>query len=554
MVCAVLDEVAQRCASTAMCFNMHLAALAAYQAAVHPPVDQLRAAARGEHVSTLAFSEFGSRSHFWAPVSQERRNGDRRRPRRPQVVRDLGRRGRRLRGVDALERGQGARPSRCSTWCSADDAGLGVAGTWDALGMRGNASAPMTLREVSLPASRALTEPGQGLAMMLGAVLPIFNVGSAAISSASPRRPPRSRSGTSPTSAFEYSGMKLADLPNERARLAQMRIETDRARAYLAATLDALEQPGPTTMLHVLESKAAAAEAALTVTDTALRACGGAGVHQEPRPRARLPRRARRGGDGAHHRRAPRVHRPGAVRDGAVLMATTTPRPVVVGAVLYDPKVSVIWDIIRDFFEARGCPMDVVLYANYERQVDGAPRRARSTSPGTRRWPGSTRSAGRSGRCRAIAMRDTDRDRVSLVVVRGDRARSRRSPTCAGSTLAVGALDSPQATLIPLGLLQRAGLEPGRDVTVKRFDVLVGKHGDHVGGERDAFRCLERGEADASTVLDLNWKGWTKDGTIDPDAVADPRRPPTASITASSPCAPTSSPSARRAGSKPCSR
>ena len=46
--------------------------------------------------------------------------------------------------------------------------------------------------------------------------------------------------------------------------------------------------------------------------------------------------------------------------------------------------------------------------------------------------------------------------------------------------------------------------------------MLVGKHGDHVGGELDAFRCLERGEADASTVLDLVWKGWTKDGTADP--------------------------------------
>ena len=30
----------------------------------------LRAAAAGEHLSTLAWSERGSRSHFWAPVSQ----------------------------------------------------------------------------------------------------------------------------------------------------------------------------------------------------------------------------------------------------------------------------------------------------------------------------------------------------------------------------------------------------------------------------------------------------------------------------------------------------
>ena len=28
-----------------------------------------------------------------------------------------------------------------------------------------------------------------------------------------------------------------------------------------------------------------------------------------------------------------------------------------------------IWEIIREFFEENGCPMDVVLYTNYEMQV-----------------------------------------------------------------------------------------------------------------------------------------------------------------------------------------
>ena len=88
-------------------------------------------------------------------------------------------------------------------------------------------------------------------------------------------------------------------------------------------------------------------------------------------------------------------------------------------------------------------------------------------------------------------------------------------PTCAGKTVAVGAKDSPQATLIPLGLLQRQGLEPGRDLEVMRFDVLVGKHGDHIGGERDAFRALDSGAAAAAAMLDLNWETWTRDGTID---------------------------------------
>jgi phosphonate transport system substrate-binding protein len=190
-------------------------------------------------------------------------------------------------------------------------------------------------------------------------------------------------------------------------------------------------------------------------------------------------------------------------------------RPVVVGAVLYDPKVSVIWEIIRDFFEAHGCPMDAVFYTNYEMQVDALLNGhvdVAWNSPLA--WIDAQRRSG--GRCRAIAMRDTDRDRVSHLIARRDGPVARLEDL-RGRTVALGAGDSPQATLIPLGLLQRHGLEPGRDVQVRRFDVLVGKHGDHVGGERDAFGALASGEAAASAMLDLNWDAWTQDGTVDPE-------------------------------------
>jgi ABC-type phosphate/phosphonate transport system substrate-binding protein len=113
-------------------------------------------------------------------------------------------------------------------------------------------------------------------------------------------------------------------------------------------------------------------------------------------------------------------------------------------------------------------------------------------------------------------MRDTDRDRVTHVVARkGGPVRTLGD--LRGRRIALGALDSPQAHLIPLGLLRREGLEPGRDVAIERFDVLVGKHGDHVGGERDAFESLARGSADACAMLDLNWEGWTGDGSVDPN-------------------------------------
>jgi ABC-type phosphate/phosphonate transport system substrate-binding protein len=190
--------------------------------------------------------------------------------------------------------------------------------------------------------------------------------------------------------------------------------------------------------------------------------------------------------------------------------------PLKVGAVLYDPKVSVIWEIIGDFFASQACPIDVTFFGTYELQVtallDGGLDVAWNSPLA---WLDAQRRS--RGGCRAIAMRDTDRDRVSHLVVRKD-GPVRTLKHLRGHTVATGALDSPQATLIPLGLLHRHGLEPGRDVTVRRFDVLVGKHGDHMGGELEAFRCLAAGEAEACAMLDLNWQAWTRDGTIDPGA------------------------------------
>jgi ABC-type phosphate/phosphonate transport system substrate-binding protein len=189
--------------------------------------------------------------------------------------------------------------------------------------------------------------------------------------------------------------------------------------------------------------------------------------------------------------------------------------PLKVGAVLYDPKVSVIWEIIRDFFASQGVPMDVTFYSTYALQVsallDDAIQIAWNSPLA---WLDAQRRSG--GTCRAIAMRDTDRDRVSYLVTRKD-GPVRTVADLRGRSLAVGASDSPQATLIPLGRLRQDGLEPRHDVAIKGFDVLVGKHGDHVGGELDALRWLQHGRAEACAMLDLNWQTWIRDSIIDPN-------------------------------------
>src|SRR3712207_2651072 len=113
--------------------------------------------------------------------------------------------------------------------------------------------------------------------------------------------------------------------------------------------------------------------------------------------------------------------------------------PIVLGAVMYDPKVSVIWRIIGDFFESRDCPIDARFYATYELQVAAhlaGEVEVAWNSPLA--WVDAQRRAG--GTCRAIAMRDTDRDRVSHVVVRTD-GPVRTVADLRGKTVGLGASD-----------------------------------------------------------------------------------------------------------------
>jgi phosphonate transport system substrate-binding protein len=185
------------------------------------------------------------------------------------------------------------------------------------------------------------------------------------------------------------------------------------------------------------------------------------------------------------------------------------------GAVAYDAKVVTIWDGFQRYFRSRGLDFDYILYSNYEKQVEAhvlGHIHVAWNSPLA--WLQAERVAkGLGRRAEAICMRDTDRDLTSIVVVRSDSA-IQSVGDLKGKKVAVGANDSPQAKLIPLNYLADKGLHPGKDFTVIPFDKLVGKHGDHIGGERDAIRALINGDADAACIVDGNHLVFTREGTI----------------------------------------
>ena len=183
------------------------------------------------------------------------------------------------------------------------------------------------------------------------------------------------------------------------------------------------------------------------------------------------------------------------------------PGTLVMGAVAYDAKVVTIWDGFREWFRSRGLDFDYVLYSNYERQVEALVAGHVDVA-----WnsPLAWVRAARMAEVRAVAMRDSDCDLTSVVVVRADSGI--QSPAdLNGRTVAVGAIDSPQATLIPLAHLRSLGVV---DIDVQHHDVGVGKHGDHVGGERDAARALVAGTADAACMIDGNHLLFGVEGTL----------------------------------------
>lgn len=188
---------------------------------------------------------------------------------------------------------------------------------------------------------------------------------------------------------------------------------------------------------------------------------------------------------------------------------------LVMGAVAYAPKVVTIWEGFKSWFAERGLAFDFILYSNYERQVEAqfaGDIHVAWNSPLA--WVRAERIARARGQSvSAVIMRDTDCDLSSVLVVRS-RDGAAELAGLAGKLIGFGAIDSPQATLIPLDHLRQAGLVAGRDYTARRFDVLGGKHGDHIGGERLAAEALIAGDIDAAWMIDGNYQAFANEGVL----------------------------------------
>jgi alkylation response protein AidB-like acyl-CoA dehydrogenase len=294
--CAAVEELAGACASTAMVYVMHTAAVQAI-ASSGSLADRdtvLRAAAKGRHLSTLSLSEKGSRSQFWAPVSQLSAKGD-------AFVTSAAKSW--VTSANAADsyvssaQAPGAQSPLESTVYLArtERAEVHPQTAFDGLGLRGNDSSPVSLD--GLPVSRGdlISDLGKGADTMLGVILPWFAVGTAAMAHGLCRSAVEATARHLSSTGFEHTGTLLRDLPQLRSRLAQMSVRTEASRALLGRTLGEMEAGSPEASLFVLSARRSALDAALEVTDLALKACGGAAFSRQATPIERLFRDARAG-------------------------------------------------------------------------------------------------------------------------------------------------------------------------------------------------------------------------------------------------------------------
>lgn len=192
-------------------------------------------------------------------------------------------------------------------------------------------------------------------------------------------------------------------------------------------------------------------------------------------------------------------------------------RPLLVGAVAYDPRVVPIWEGMRDYFREMGPPIDYVLYSNYDRQIQALLDRhvdiAWNTNLAWVKVHGRTQ-----GRCRSLCMRDVDRAFMTILVARTDRGIHGLADL-RGKVIALGSADSAQAAILPVHFLQAAGLEPGRDWQPLRFDLDVGKHGDTGTSELEVLRAIADGRADAGALGDTTWIREVTEGRVNTNLI-----------------------------------
>lgn len=278
----VCEVLAGACASTAMCFGMHGvgSAVIAAKATEDQHDRYLDPIVSGRHLTTLTLSEPGTGAHFWLPRSQLRRDGD----------------GFVLSGTKTFVTSGGHADSyvvsavdsdatspigefSCAV-VDADNPGLEWGPAWDGLGMRGNSSRSVELRDVVLSDVALLGEPGDQIWYVFNVVAPYFlmamagsYLGVAAGAFEDMRLHVTQR-------RYSHDGSRLAEQPVVQHRVGELWAQVERTRQLVRHAAEGGDRGEPWALPALASAKAEVAECATDVVNGAMTLVGGIGYRE----------------------------------------------------------------------------------------------------------------------------------------------------------------------------------------------------------------------------------------------------------------------------------
>lgn len=278
-VCEVLGE---SCASTAMCYAMHCvgsAVLSAKATAAHRPY--LEAIAAGTHLTTLSLSEPGTGAHFWYPQTRLTTVSD-------HELRVDGHKAFTTNGgyadsyvLSTVAADLDASPSQFScVLVPADTPGMTWGTPWHGMGMRGNSSRSLELRDVRIERSNILGEEGDQIWYVFNVVAPYFLMAMCGVYLGVAGAAFEEARGHLKRRCFDHDGTNLSEVPVVQHRLGALwsRIESTRRLIYHAA--QSADEGGPEALAALSCAKAEVAECVTYATNEALSLCGGIGYRE----------------------------------------------------------------------------------------------------------------------------------------------------------------------------------------------------------------------------------------------------------------------------------
>ncbi|HXW61802.1 MAG TPA: acyl-CoA dehydrogenase family protein [Candidatus Acidoferrales bacterium] len=273
----VLNTQAQNCASTAMVVLMHYCSTSVIVAKGSDALKQqiLPACARGENISTLAFSEAGSGGHFYMPVSEVRESSGRKTLSAAKSF--VTSAGEADSYVVSARRAGATAPTETNLYVIAKGApGFATQGRFEGLGLAGNASAPMSLNDVAIDDATRLGAEGTGFQSMLEVVLPHFQIGVASISVGLAKAAQQAIVARVGARKYEQAGgAALASIPRVQYLVAEITLAVNSGHAFLRETIRKTLAADPAAMLDVLGVKVAAADSCLAAVSRAMTLGGG---------------------------------------------------------------------------------------------------------------------------------------------------------------------------------------------------------------------------------------------------------------------------------------